>query len=611
MTSNAIREGAGSAPSNNNRVDSESYEIVQTPYNAQEVTLYWEDIRFQAGKQEILKGVTGICRPREVTAIMGSSGSGKTSLLSILSNQIFPNKKNIISGTIKLNDKSIKEVDFVSYVKYVMQQDILLPTLTPRESLTFAARLKVGGSAHHMSQLVEDLLEKLKISNVSENLIGNEYIKGLSGGEKKRLCIGMEMISDPPVLILDEPTSGLDSFTAKLVIALLKSSANEGKTILMTIHQPSQDIYEMIDTLILMASGHFIYQGPQIDARAHFDNLGYVCKERTPPPDHFMRILHIKNTHKLNEDEEVRINLFISTYNSKASQLDLKHLSKEIPYSVSAYKPSVPRVFKICLERSFHNARRNPMLFGVKMMQAVVMGTILALLFRDLGYGRTQVANRKGLLFFITVNTAMFGVIGNSLTFPVERPIMIKDYKEGLYGVVPYFFSKFVAELPVVFLFTLVYSLLSYFATDLNLETGDKYFSFFGILFLTHLSGMCIGNFAGAISPNFEAASVFGSVFAAPLMLFGGFFSNSDSLSTAFEWVKYISPFSRSYEAFILNEFEDLPYDKDDFKDASPIDELGFAGEIWEKCGELLLIILGSCLLSLISMKILAKREKR
>ena len=188
---------------------------------------------------------------------------------------------------------------------------------------------------------------------------------------------------------------------------------------------------------------------------------------------------------------------------------------------------------------------------------------------------------------------------------------MIKDYKEGLYGIIPYFFSKLVAELPVVFMFSLIYSLLCYFATDLNLESADKYFSFFGILFITHLCGMSIGNFAGSVSVDFEAANVFSSAFAAPLMLFGGFFSNTNSLSTAFEWIKYFSPFSRGYEAFILNEFEDLPYDKSDFSPSSPIEELGFHGEIWHKCGAMLLIILGCCILSLISMKILAEREKR
>ena len=591
--------------------DSESYEIIQNPQKKLEVTMHWQDICFKAGNLEILKGVTGISRPRELTAIMGSSGSGKTSLLSILSNQIFPNKKNLITGTVRLNEKLIKDVDFQSYVKYVMQQDIVLPTLTPRESLTFAARLKVGGTAESINDLVDEILEKLKISNVSDNLIGNEQIKGISGGEKKRLCIGIEMISDPPVIILDEPTSGLDSYTAKIIIALLKETASEGKTILMTIHQPSEDIYEMIDSLILMASGNFIYQGPQIQARVHFDNLGFVCHEHTPPPDHFMRILHIKNTKNLSKDEEKRINLFITSYKSTENNIDFSYSSKPIPYFQSNFKPSLFEVFSICLKRSFMNARRNPMLFAVKIVQAIFMGTILALLFRDLGYGRTQVVNRKGLLYFITTNIVMTGALANCLTFPIERPIMIKDYKEGLYGVVPYFLSKIIAELPMIILITLLYSLICYFATDLNLESADKFFTFYGILFLLSLSGMSIGNFSGSISVDFEAATVFSPVFSAPFMLFGGFFSNTNSLSVAFEWIKYISPFSQGYEAFILNEFEGLPYDKEDFKDASPIEELGFSGEIWHKCGILLLIILVECVLALISLKILAEKAKR
>jgi ABC-type multidrug transport system ATPase subunit len=594
-----------------NHNDSASYEIIQNPAKGQEVNLIWEDIRFQVGDLEILKGVSGISKSSELTAIMGSSGSGKTSLLSILSNQIFPNRKNKISGTVRLNEKTITELDFQSFVKYVMQQDILLPTLTPRETLTFAARLKVGKNKSEIKSLVNDLLEKLKISNVSDNLVGNELIKGLSGGEKKRLCIGLEMISDPPVLLLDEPTSGLDSYTAKIVIGLLKETAKSGKTVLMTIHQPSQDIYEMIDSLILMIMGHFVYQGPAAQARLHFDGLGFVCQEHTPPPDHFMRILYIKNIHKLMEDEKKRVNDFITAYKSMSTETDPLYHPDPLPYSMSLFKPGFFDVFSLLLFRSFVNAKRNPMLFGVKIVQAIFMGTVLALLFRDLGYGRTQIENRKGLLFFVTINTLFFGVIANTLTFPVERPIMIKDYKENLYGVTPYYLSKFVAELPIVFLFSFFYSIITYFATDLNLETADHYFIFFGIHFLVHLSGMCLGNLAGALSVDFEAANVYGPTIAAPFMLFAGFFSKSDSLASAFEWIKYISPFSRGYEAFILNELDDLPYDRDDYNGTSPLSELGFGGEIWHKCGALLLICLGASLIALVSLKILAEKEKR
>lgn len=596
--------------SHQNRYDSGSFEIISDPSD-QEVSLIWTDIKYQAGDLEILKGVSGISRPREVTAIMGTSGSGKTTLLSILSNQIFPNRKNKISGTVKLNDKLTNELDFMSYVKYVMQEDILLPTLSPRETLTFSARLKVGGSSESICNLVDNMLEKLKISEVSDNLIGNEIIKGISGGEKRRLCIGLELISDPSVVILDEPTSGLDSYTAKLVVSLLKHLASEGKTILLTIHQPSEEIFEMIDTLILMARGSFVYQGPAEEARNHFDGLGFVCGDHTPPPDHFMRILHIKNTKSLTADEEKRLETFISSYQELQLKLNFAFNGLSPVYSICEFKPSLKEVFAICLKRSFLNAKRNPMLFAVKVVQALVMGTILSLLFRDLGYSRTQVQNRRGMLFYITINTGMFGVMANTITFPVERPVMIKEYKENLYSIFPYFMSKFIAELPMVLTFTFIYSTMIYFSTDLNLKSASHFFNFFGILFLVHLCGLSLGNFAGAVSSNFEAATMMGPTLVGPLVLFGGFFSNTNSLSTAFDWIKFISPFSRGYEAFVINEFRDLDYDRKDYNGTTPLSELGFSGEIWHKCGAMIIIVVGASVLALTAMKILAEKAKR
>lgn len=606
MVSKVVHQDRNLEYSNN--ADSESYEIIPTGQPL-EAYLDWKDIVFKASGVEILKGVTGQARPKEILAIMGSSGSGKTSLLSILSNQIFPNRKNIISGSVTLNGVLIKTINYQTFTKYVMQQDILLPTLTPRESLRFAARLKVGGSAKEVQEKVEEVLSNLKLLKAADNIIGNEFIKGLSGGEKKRLSIGLEMIANPLVLILDEPTSGLDSYTSKIVIGLLKAAANSGKTIIMTIHQPSEEIYEMIDRLILMVSGHFVYQGLAKDAKGHFDNLGYVCGERSPPPDHFMRILHLKNSREPTKEEKEKVDLFIGAYSTQESKIDYIQKFDKLPNTLTNFQAGLFETIKICLKKSFLNSSRNPMLFQVKIMQAITIGTILALLFRDLGYGRTQVENRKGLLFFITVNVVMFGAIANCVTFPVERPLFLKDYKEKLYGVVPYYLSKLVAELPVVFLFTFFYSVISYFATDLNVETADHFFVFFGILFLAHLGGIGIGNFAGSVSMNYDAANVFGPTFSAPLMFFGGFFSKSSSLTTAFEWVQYISPFSQAYEAFIINEFTDLPIDENDFQDGGPIEDLGFDGEIWEKVGNLLLIILGCILLTLTSLKIIAIRN--
>ena len=247
---------------------------------------------------------------------MGSSGSGKTSLLSILSNQIIPQRSIQISGKVEVNQVDIKTFDFSSYARYVMQQDILMPTLTVKEALIFAATLKIKGTKQFIESRVDSIMKDLKLTKIADSIIGNELIKGISGGEKKRVCIGIELISEPQILILDEPTSGLDSFTADLVIDLLKSQAKKGKTIVLTIHQPSSSIYKAFDRLLLLVEGNVIYQGAAQDSVNYFASIGYECPNLTNPPDYFIRIMYIVNRYVLTEKEKKTLHLFTTSYNS-------------------------------------------------------------------------------------------------------------------------------------------------------------------------------------------------------------------------------------------------------------------------------------------------------
>ena len=193
---------------------------------------------------------------------MGTSGSGKTSLLNLLSGRITAQPHLEIFGEINLNHIPIDTFNSNHYIKYVTQEDYLFSTQTVRESLTFAARLKVPNITYaEIMNRVDLIINALKLEKVSDNIIGSLSTKGLSGGEKKRLSIGNELISNPSVLILDEPTSGLDSSTAELVVDLLKEQAKIGKTIVFTIHQPGFKIFNVFDRLILMSEGEFVYQG--------------------------------------------------------------------------------------------------------------------------------------------------------------------------------------------------------------------------------------------------------------------------------------------------------------------------------------------------------------
>ena len=597
--------------------ESNSLIVVPQSLCKNRLLLTWKDINYSVttkGKfTQILKGLSGFAKPGEVLAIMGSSGCGKTSLLNVLSNQIIVQRGAELSGTVEINEESIKKLDYTAFARYVLQQDILMASQTTREALIFAAVLKVGGKKETIKAAVEQILTDLKLEKVADNLIGDEFIKGLSGGEKKRVSIGIELIAEPSILILDEPTSGLDSVMATVVIHLLKAQADKGKTIITTIHQPSTSIFESFDRLILMVEGNIIYQGPAHTSIDYFKEIGYPCPEHTNPPDYYMRIMYIVNRHDLKPVESEKLEKFIHTYKENEYQTLSEHKTAEVtPIDVSskAYKAGFFIEFRELCRRSFVNTLRNPMLLMVKIMQGIIVGFITDILFRDLGYGFMQVQNRLGVIEFSVINALFFGSNSSVMTFVGERQLFLKDYKEGVYGTNSFYLAKVVSELPAQIIFTIVSVIVIYFAVDFNRHDASKFFIFLSVYFLIHLAGCLYGNLAGALSSNIRAATVMGPTIVAPLMMFGGYFSNESSLSKAFYWIKYLSAFNFGFEALAINELTDLPIIASEFR-VPPLQALGFTGELWESICPLLLIDLGCILLTLMILKLAGNSYKQ
>lgn len=216
-------------------------------------------------KINFLNSVNGIAKPGEVLAIMGASGAGKTTLLNVLT---FRNKGNLeISGDIRINGKLVTSGQQLAVISgYVQQNDIFIGTLKVKEHLRFYTMLKMGSSATQSAKddRVEEIMTDLNLKKCQDTLIGvpSLGIKGISGGEMRRLAFASEIITNPGILFCDEPTSGLDSFMAMSIVDAMKNLALKGKTIICTIHQPSSEIFEKFDSLYLMAEGRVAYSGP-------------------------------------------------------------------------------------------------------------------------------------------------------------------------------------------------------------------------------------------------------------------------------------------------------------------------------------------------------------
>lgn len=223
-----------------------------------EVSLTFADVNYTVSGKSILSNVNGYVEPGQMLAVMGPSGAGKSSLLDILSRK---HKRGIASGRILINGASPTRRQFKRMTGFVDQDDSLMGTLTVRETLTYAALMRLPRKMplKTKQRRVEDVIQELGISKIADSQIGIPGQRGISGGEKRRVSIGKELVTSPSLLFLDEPTSGLDAYNAGVVMECLKKLAHEGKrTVIVTIHQPRSNIFKMFDSLMLLSSGQTV-----------------------------------------------------------------------------------------------------------------------------------------------------------------------------------------------------------------------------------------------------------------------------------------------------------------------------------------------------------------
>lgn len=247
----------------------------------------------------ILNPVTATFQAGTLNVIMGPSGSGKTSLLNAMALRLHStiSTRYRPSGKLSFNDAVPSDSVIRSVVSYVCQDDdALLPSLTVRETLRFAAglRLPTWMSKSEKYQRAEEVLVKMGLKDCADNLVGNELVKGISGGEKRRVSIAVQILTDPRVLLLDEPTSGLDAFTASSILEVLQGLAREGRTLILTIHQARSDIFNHFGNVLLLARGGSpAYAGAARDMLPYFSKLGFQCPQHTNPADFALDLITI------------------------------------------------------------------------------------------------------------------------------------------------------------------------------------------------------------------------------------------------------------------------------------------------------------------------------
>lgn len=403
-------------------------------------------------RKMILEGISVLFRPGRLTAVMGASGAGKTSLLYLMAGEL--SKQGTVSGRILVNGEPWDGRRVRQISGFVFQEDILLDTMTVREAVYMSATLRLRDTPEaERIALVDDLLKLLSLEHCADTMIGSSLKKGISGGERKRCAIAMELITNPPVLFLDEPTSGLDTFTAYQVVGTLQELAHgHGRTVIATIHQPSSDIYHLFDDLLLLAKGRVLYYGPADGAVGYFAARGHECPQYSNPADYFFMHLAGADARLLGAWLESAEHSSLEQTLALSYDPGPKHQEHQVVEAEDLVRKRARLhvQFWFLLRRAVRNAWRNRMVFQVKLLQNIAVGLLVGLIYYDTDSKSvpTQVQDRNGALYFIVVSQFFGASMGFVSVFSVEKAVFMREYGAGYYSIIPYFASKVLVEVP-------------------------------------------------------------------------------------------------------------------------------------------------------------------
>ncbi|XP_053373342.1 protein white-like [Mercenaria mercenaria] len=536
------------------------------------VTLSWENINLQAkkGSKQILRNVYGHVKPGTLVAIIGASGSGKTTLLNVLTSRI-DSSTLTYSGDIRVNGARIG-TGIRNISAYVQQDDLFIATMTVKEHLVFRALLRMDKNLSKARRLerVDEVIKELGLQKCQNNLIGNPgRIKGISGGEMRRLSFASEILTNPPLLFCDEATSGLDSFMAENIVQTLKTMANKGKTVLCTIHQPSSDVFSLFHYVLVMAEGRVAFMGETEEALKFYESAGYVCPKNFNPADFYiltMAVVPGKETERQHRIEEICDNfdgtdyakqIFNDNTYMKENQTDSGVIYDEATSHSSRYEASWCQQFQAVFMRSLRTVFREPMVTRVRVAQTIVIAVVLGLIYLRLDVSQTGVQDINGVLFLLLMNMTFSNVFGVLNAFPLETPIFFREYGIGLYRVDIYFLCKSFSELPTFIIIPIVFCAITYWMVGLY-STFSAFLFFTGVMLLVSNISVSFGYIVSTSANSVTTALALAPPLMIPLIMFGGFFLNKDSVPVYFIWLEYLSWFKYANELIAINQWEDV-----------------------------------------------------
>lgn len=537
------------------------------------VCLKWQDlsvtvINGRKGHAVILDGLSGYARPGEVLALMGPSGCGKTTLLDALAGRLGPNMKG--RGDILINGCRQKVASGTS--AYVTQENVLMATLTVAEAVHYSAQLQLPDSLTPAEKRswADDVIRQMGLATVAGTRIGGRVCKGISGGQRKRVSICIELLASPALIFLDEPTSGLDSAASYHVMSRIAGIARRnGTTVVAAVHQPSTEVFELFHGLCLLSNGRAVYFGPASKAIEFFDANGFPCPLRRNPSDHFLRMI---NTDFEEAEEESAVNsahaakviqTLVGSSGSLAilgTEMEASKTIKQGDHVLQQRQATFWTKSIVLTKRSMINMHRDIGYYWLRFVINIALFLTIGTIFFNVGHNYASIQARASMLMFTSTFMTMMA-IGGFPSFVEDMKIFEKEQRSGHYGAIEFVIANTLSSTLYLGLISILPAAIAYYLT--GLQRGIEHFFFFVATLWTCtmlVEGLMM--IVAAIVPDFLLGIITGSGVQGLLMLNAGFFRLPNDLPKPI-WkypTYYISYQKYTTQGLYKNEFLGLVF---------------------------------------------------
>ncbi|EEC84379.1 hypothetical protein OsI_30931 [Oryza sativa Indica Group] len=545
------------------------------------LSITFEDIRYSVdmpevikaqgvteSRLELLKGISGSFRPGVLTALMGVSGAGKTTLMDVLAGR---KTSGYIEGNITISGYPKKQETFARVSGYCEQNDIHSPNVTVYESLAFSAWLRLPAEIDSATRkmFIDEVMELVELSPLRDSLVGLPGVSGLSTEQRKRLTIAVELVANPSIIFMDEPTSGLDARAAAIVMRAIRNTVDTGRTVVCTIHQPSIDIFESFDELFLMKrGGEEIYVGPvgqhSCELIRYFESIEGVSKiKHGYNPSTWM--LEVTST----VQEQITGVNFSEIYKNSELYRRNKSMIKELssPPDGSSdlsfpteYSQTFITQCLACLWKQSLSYWRNPPYTAVKYFYTIVIALLFGTMFWGVGRKRSNQQDLFNAMGSMYASVLFMGVQNSSSVQPVvsvERTVFYRERAAHMYSPLPYALGQVAIELPYILVQSLIYGVLVYAMIGFE-WTAAKFFWYLFFMYFTLSYYTFYGMMSVGLTPSYNVASVVSTAFYAIWNLFSGFIIPRTRIPIWWRWYYWVCPVAWTLYGLVTSQFGDV-----------------------------------------------------